>query len=191
MGQLSDNSDTRLTLALMAGLPGAGKTTLSIELGRELGWHVINKDRHKEVLMGMGLDELTAGNAAYELSFDTIREVLISRRASVILDSPALRMFILDNVREIVRCVENVQLKIILCVADRDLRNFRLKNRPAQITNIHVDPETVGEYLRLFQHLPLEPERLTLQTNHSAEQCLQKAKDYLLDVSDNRHSAES
>jgi len=40
-------SVSRLTLVLMAGLPGAGKTTLAYALGRELGWQVIDKDTYK------------------------------------------------------------------------------------------------------------------------------------------------
>lgn len=172
--------DIRLTLLLMAGLPGAGKTTLSIELGRKLGWHVINKDRHKEVLLRLGWDNLSAGNAAYELSFDTARDVLASRRSSVILDTAALHTFILENVREIASCVENVQFKVILCVADRDLRNDRLRTRPAQITAIQVDPETIADYFQHFKHLPSEPERLTLYTNRPLHECLAEANEFLM-----------
>jgi shikimate kinase len=43
-------NNPRLTLVLMAGLPGAGKSTLASALSRELDWHVIDKDRHKELL---------------------------------------------------------------------------------------------------------------------------------------------
>ena len=35
--------NTQLTLALMAGLPGAGKSTLAYALSRELNWHAATK----------------------------------------------------------------------------------------------------------------------------------------------------
>ena len=168
---------SKLTLVLMAELPGAGKSTLDSALGRELNWHVIDKDRHKEVLMKQGLDEETAGRATYELAFEVARTVLMKQQASIILDCAALYSFILENALDIVHSVPNAQLKVILCVADRDTRNKRLRNRPLQITNIRVNPETIADYLRLFQHLP--PDVLTLYTFNPFHECLKEAKNYL------------
>lgn len=169
---------SRLTLLLMAGLPGAGKSTLASALSRELNWHVIDKDRHKELLLKQAIDEEKAGIATYELAFEIARSVLIRQQAPVILDSAALHTFILENAQDIVRSVPNAQLKVILCVADRDLRNRRLRDRPAQITNIQADPETIAGYLLLFKHLP--PDILTLYTNRSIEECLTEARVYLI-----------
>jgi predicted kinase len=177
---MGNTTNAGLTLALMAGLPGAGKTTLSIELGRELGWHVINKDRFKMTLLDMGMDDLEASQVAYRLSFDTALEVLTCHNNSVILDTAALHPLVLEEAREIIRLVEQVGLKIIFCVADRDLRNYRLRVRRSQKTTIRVDPETIADYFHHFKHLPPEPERLTLHTNCSLEQCLKQAKEYLL-----------
>jgi signal recognition particle GTPase len=39
------------TLLLMAGLPGAGKTTLALALGRILHWPVVDKDTLKSTLL--------------------------------------------------------------------------------------------------------------------------------------------
>ena len=167
-----------LTLVLMAGLPGAGKTTLALELARKLQWYVIDKDEQKEVLLKHGLDNEQAGILAYELSFQTIRNVLTKQRASVIFDTASLQTFILENAKEIVRGVENTRLKVILCVADRDLRNRRLRDRPAQITTIRVDPATIIDYLEQFKHLPSD--RLEVYTNISLEECLAVARDYLI-----------
>jgi predicted kinase len=146
--------NSQFTLALMAGLPGVGKSTLAYTLSRALNWHVIDKDRHKEVLLKQGWDDEKAGIATYELAFETARIILMRHQASVILDSAALHSFILENALSIVESVPNAQLKVILCVADRDLRNKRLRSRPLQTTNITVGPETIADYLRLFQHLP-------------------------------------
>lgn len=166
-----------LTLLLMAGLPGAGKTTLASALGHELGWHVIDKDKRKQALMDQGVDDETSGWRAYDESFDKVSEVLSIWRSSVILDCAALHKFILAKARDIVSSVEHAQLKVILCVADRDLRNERLRKRPAQITAIHVDPATTIDYLQHFEHLP--PDKLTLFTNISVGECCAQALQYL------------
>ncbi len=149
---------SRPTLVLMAGLPGAGKTSLAYELGRELQWHVIDKDMYKEVLVKQGLDDNNAGIAAYELSFAIARTVMKRQQASIILDTAAIQRFIIDDVREIVDCIIGSRLKVILCVADRDLRNERLRIRTYKSTSIQVDPATTADYLQYFEHLP--PDKL-------------------------------
>jgi len=171
-------SVSRLTLVLMAGLPGAGKTTLAYALGRELGWQVIDKDTYKEVLVKHGLDDEHAGKAAYELSFAQIRTFLIQQQISTILDTTALHHFILDEVIEILGDTDRVLLKVILCVADRDLRNNRLRTRRYQPTSIRVDPATIPDYLRYFEHLP--ENKLIIQTNVPLLECIVKAREYIV-----------
>src|SRR2546423_441078 len=143
---------SRLTLVLMAGLPGAGKTTLAYSLGRELGWQVIDKDTYREVLMKQGLDVDRADKVAYELSFARVRTLLIKEHLPAILDTAALQRFVFDEVTEIMRCTDEAILRVILCVANRDLRNHRLRNRSYQHTSIRVDPATIADYLRYFEH---------------------------------------
>ncbi len=168
---------SRATLVLMAGLPGAGKTTLAYALGRELGWQVIDKDTYKQVLSKQGLDDDRASKIAYELSFAQARTLLIQHRVSTILDTAALQRFILDEVMEIVCGVKEAQLKVIFCVADRDLRNQRLRNRPYQPTSIRVDPATIPDYLRYYEHLPKN--KITLLTNVPLVECVVKAREYI------------
>jgi predicted kinase len=172
------------TLVLMAGLPGAGKSTLASALGRKMNCHVIDKDKHKEGLLKQGMDEETAGIEAYEWSFRTARSRLTIQRESVILDTAALHHFILDNALEIVRNVPNAQLKVVLCVVDRDLRNERLRNRPWRDATIRVNPATTEDYLKYFEHLPSD--RLTLDTIDPFEKCLALAENYLLSLSCHR-----
>lgn len=167
----------RPTLVMMAGLPGTGKTTLAYALGRELGWQVIDKDTYKEVLLKQGLDDDRAGKVAYELSFAMVRTLLIKQQMPVILDTAALHHFILDEVMEIMRCIEEAQLKVVFCVADRHLRNDRLRHRTDQPTSIRVDPDTISDYLRYFDHLPND--KLILYTNILFKKCLDEAKAYV------------
>ena len=168
-----------ITLVMMAGLPGAGKTTLAYTLGRELQWQVIDKDKYKEVLLKQGLENEHAARSAYDLSFTMAYIAIVKQQTSVILDTAGLHRFVLDAVLEIVQSVAEVRLRVILCVADRDLRNHRLRNRPYQPTTIQVDPATIADYLSHFSHLP--PDTLVLYTTSPPEQCLAQAKKYLTD----------
>jgi predicted kinase len=83
-----DGSEQR-TLVLMAGLPGAGKTTLALALGRALGWPVVDKDTLKSPLLKLGIANEVAGPASYTLLLALARDLLVHQRLSVILDSPA------------------------------------------------------------------------------------------------------
>src|SRR5215469_12190169 len=121
--------NTRITLVLMAGLPGAGKTTLAYALRREFQWLIIDKDRYRKEMLKQGLDDDTASRIAYEIAFAEVRSALTEQQVSVILDTAALHRFVLDTIREIMLDVEQACLKVILCVADRDLRNERLRKR--------------------------------------------------------------
>lgn len=169
----------RTALVLMAGLPGAGKSTLAFALGQTLRWHVIDKDGHKEVLLRQGIETEIAGNATYELAFEIARNSIIKQKASVILDSAGLYPFILDKALNIIHSAPDCRLKVILCVADRETRDERVRTRPYQLTNIRVNPETIAGYLELFTHLP--PNTLTIYTIDPLETYLPRVIEYVLD----------
>lgn len=168
-------SNLTLTLALMAGLPGVGKTTLARALGEKLGWQIIDKDGLKELFLQDGLDDVDASIRAYDLSFEAIRRGLESNR-SVILDTAALHSFILAESQEIVSDMKPVRVRfkvLFLVVADREVRNKRLQQRPPQTTVIRVDPSTIDAYLDCYTHLPLPPGSFYIDTS------VQRPEDYL------------
>lgn len=169
----------RQTLVLMAGLPGVGKTTLAYALARELQWQIVDKDKCREELLQENCDLDTASRIAYEISFDTVKTLLLEQQTSVILDTAALHRFVLDRALKIAELAQ-ARLKVIFCVADRDLRNHRLRTRKDQPTRIQVDPATLADYLRYFEHLPSD--RLTIYTSAPLEEYLQQAKKYLMDA---------
>lgn len=179
---------SKLTLVLMAGLPGSGKTTLARALCEELDWFLVDKDKHKEDFLRCESNEEAAIKRAYEISFEEARTRLTEYNTSVILDSAALDEETLENARKIVRNYPFVQLKIILCIiADSKIRAERLQNRPHRDLTSRLDPTNKPQYVQYFKHLP--PDRLELDTEKPLEKCREEAKHYLRDEENDGISA--
>jgi len=161
----------------MAGMPGTGKTTLALALGRTFGWPVIDKDSLKSPLLTIGVSEELTGPASYALLQEMGYDLLVRQHLSVILDSPGRFPAVLARVRDMTDQV-GAQLKIIRCVANRKLRNQRLIERiarPSQWTaNADIDDE---QERQIFEHFPLSA--LVLDTSRSFEDCLAEAVEYL------------
>jgi predicted kinase len=165
------------TLVLMAGLPGAGKTTLASALGRILHWPVIDKDLLKSTLLALQASEELAGPASYELLFAIAEELLVNQRLSLILDSPALYLVNVERARAIVHAAD-AQLKVVLCRASRLLRNQRLGSRISRAGQITQDLSTLDDDLLHYSHLPAD--LLVVHTVNPPEECVQMALSYIM-----------
>ena len=167
-----------LTLVLMAGMPGSGKTTLALALGRSLGWPVIDKDTLKSPMLTKGISNDLAGPASYALMLELADDLLVRQNLSAILDSPARFPFVLDRVQAI-STQTGATLKIIRCIASRELRERRMIERvarPSQWTaNIDMPDE---QEQQMFAHLPLDI--LIVDTSNPFELCIAEALAYLL-----------
>jgi predicted kinase len=181
---VGNHMSQKLTLVLMAGLPSAGKSTIASALSNELQWYVVDKDKYRKELLRWGFDEDQASYNAYEVAFAIAQYKLAQKRASVILDCVGLHDFILENVMNIVRSVENVQLKVILCVVDRGLRQERFSKRSPQRVVINDDLETDADYFKVYKKLPPEEDTCVLHTDEPLRACLDKAQKYLGVVND-------
>ena len=174
-----EKSGTNPTLLLMAGLPGTGKTTLALALGRRLGWPVIDKDSLKSPLLTTGISNELAGPASYALLLEIANDLLVRQRLSIILDSPARYRSVLEHALSLTHQA-GACLKIIHCVANQELRQKRIRNRVARpsqwTTNADLSDEEVQQ---MFEHLPANI--LTLDTSHPFEQCIAEALAYLTD----------
>jgi predicted kinase len=175
--------DHKPRLILLAGLPGAGKTTLAAELGRKLQWTVLDKDLLKLTLLKLqlGMPEEETGRIAYELLFVLAEDILMRQRSSVILDTSAHRLFILEEATRIAH-VAGVQLKTILCTASSDLRRERLNERISSMLHHQfmnsMETTTIENDLEYFKHLPKDI--LIIETCNPLEDCLKKAIQYLV-----------
>lgn len=169
-------NNSKLTLVLMAGLKGAGKTTLTKALSQKLRWPYIDRDGFKEKLTKGAVKEEESRDIAYELALEAAR-ILIVRGASVILDSSALYDPIVPEAQRIVRSTADAQLKIILCGVDDEVRYERIRKKLGQDAVISDDPVTRNEYLQYYKRLPSD--KLELDTSQPLDRCLAVALDYL------------
>jgi len=166
-----------LTLVLMAGMPSTGKTTIALALGRIFGWSVIDKDSLKSPLLTLGVSEELAGSASYALLLEMTHDLLVQQHLSVILDSPGRFLFVLERVQDMTEQV-GAHLKIIYCIANRELRNRRFLERVARPSQWMANADISDEMERqMFEHLPIDT--LVLDTSHQFEQCVAEALVYL------------
>lgn len=163
----------KLTLVLVVGLPGAGKSTLAIEIGHVFGWPVIDKDTLKSSLLEEGLTNETAGSAAYQLMYALGRDFLVHQKISVIFDSPDPYLHKIDELIQEARA----DLKIILCLAEREVRNQRVAQRQGKLSQPIGISTTQGDGRQRYTHLP--PGTLMLQTTQPLKEVVRQALDYL------------
>jgi predicted kinase len=173
-----DVSEQRMkkpTLALMAGLPGVGKTTLAARLGQLLAWHVIDKDSIKDVLLDC-MQEEAAGRSAFDVAFKLIRDDL-ARGQSVILDSSALHPFIVENAFHLPQELKiGIEIKVVHCTVDNKVRQYRLRTRPPRPSQ-RRSASVSEEGAQHFTHLPKNA--LKIDTDGDLEVYAQVVVDYL------------
>lgn len=180
---MAEKPDYIPTLVLMAGLPGAGKTTLAGALGRILHWTILDKDLLKLSLLQLqlGMPEEEIGRISYELLFNLTEDILVRQCSSVILDTSARHPFILEHASQIAYAAGG-QLKAVLCTASGNLRRERLTERVSSMLHhpfmSPMETATIENDLACFQHLP--EDKLIIETSYPLEASLEKAIKYLL-----------
>ncbi len=143
----------RPTLVLMAGPPGAGKSALARAIGSALRWPVIDKDTLKSTVLDASVGEEIAARLSYDLLFALGGDLLLDQQLSVILDSPAGYPVVVEWATEMASRA-GAYLRAIVCLADRDLRNQRLRQRVARpsqwLTDDQTDERTWQKHLAFF-----------------------------------------
>jgi predicted kinase len=157
------------TIVMLAGLPGTGKTTLAYEIARILGWTVLDKDLINTELLSAGLSQSQAGPLAYELLFRLTRDLVIQQRHSVILDTAGRQPRILEQARLIAE-EASAHLRVIRCIAARDIRNERMNQRICRPSQWEADQTTDQEEAQWYAHIPAEA--FVISTDQSFERVL-------------------
>jgi predicted kinase len=109
----------------MAGLPGAGKSTLSLAVGRVLGWPVVDKDLFDAVARTAGVTQVSPTALAYDLAFALVEDLLVEQRLSVILDCPAVMTDPVERGAQLAQQA-GARFQVILCLASQAVRNERM-----------------------------------------------------------------
>jgi len=171
------NNSSRLTLVLMAGMPGTGKTSLALAFGQLLKWPVIDKDSLKSPMLTTSIGEELAGSASYALMLEIAYDLLGRQHFSVILDSPGRFPSVLERVNAMADLV-GANLKIVHCVASRGLRNRRLSGRVARPSQWNKDAGLSDEQeQQMFAHFPAD--RLIVDTSLPLNECVTMGLAYL------------
>lgn len=170
------------TLVLMAGLPGAGKSTFSLALGRALGWPVVDKDIFDTVARTTGVTQVRPTTLAYDLAFALLKDLLLEQRLSVILDCPAVTVAPVERGVQLAQQA-NACFQVILCFASQEVRNERMggavppssrawrhpaRRRPSDVT-------TDGR--EHFDYLPMET--LQVDTTRPQDQIIKEVMAHL------------
>jgi predicted kinase len=171
---MSMGQPSALTLVLMAGAPGAGKSTLALAIGRALGWPVVDKDTLKSALLEAGTTDARAGPLSYDLMFEVGRDVLVRQRQSVILDSPAAYPRCVERATQIA-AEAGGRLRVVCCVADDAVRAARLGTRRTLRSQLTAGTFQSGS--ERFAHLP--GDALTLDSARPLADLLSEALAYI------------
>jgi len=162
-----------LTLVLVVGMPGAGKSTLATEVSKTLGWATIDKDTLKSTLLAAGITDDIAGGTAYELMYAIGWDLLVQQKVSVIFDSP----YPYFHKAEALVQAAGARLKVILCLAERDVRNRRVAERPAKLSQPIWVSQTEGDGRQQYPYLP--PMTLMIQTTQPLAETLKHVIAYI------------
>lgn len=134
-------------LIVMAGLPGAGKSTIGQVLGGRLGLQVISVDPIESAILHAGIDsDQPTGLAAY-LVAETLAETIVVGGRSVIVDAvnavnPAREQWVnlAARVKEPLRFIE------VIC-SDPALHRERIENRERSLPHLELTWNAVEQSL--------------------------------------------
>ena len=182
---------SRPFLLQMAGITGAGKSTLARLIGQRTGAVVIDLDVVKSAALDAGAAWDLAGRIAYGAS-RAIADSLLVQGGSVVLDSPCRFQEIVDEGRAIAGRRATVYAFIECVVTDETELRRRLRRRArlrSQMPDLGVPPpdaprDAYRAQVEAFGPAVLETKVptgpwLRIDTSGPTDRCLARALEYL------------
>lgn len=173
-------------LLQMAGVSGAGKSSLARSIGRHTGAVVIDYDVVKSAALDTGFTWHEAGRIGYGTS-RAVADSLLAQGLSVVLDSPCRFQQIVDEGTAIAQSRGAAYAFIECGIVDEDVvrqrMNARERYRSQRVAfdvpppDAPFDPKAVADYSHNTKY-PTSP-WLFIDTQQSPEHCLTLALDYL------------
>ena len=149
------------TLVLMAGLPGVGKSMVSLALGRALGWSAVDKDIFDAALRTAGITQVAPTPLSYDLTFALVTDMLVEQRLSVILDCPAANPSQVERAAQLAH-IADARFQVILCLAEQEMRSERMARQVPPTSRAWRHParrrpsDMLGDGREHFSHLPAD-----------------------------------
>jgi len=118
----------------LSGVPGSGKSTLALEIAKRIdGVVIVDHDVTKSAVILSGIDEKTAGKAAYDVDYAYVNYYL-SQGHNVIMDSPCFYDVQLERSLDAAE-TNGAFYKYVECYCgDLDEIDKRLKSRNGKIS---------------------------------------------------------
>lgn len=103
-------------LIQMAGFPGSGKSTISIEVAKRTNAIVIDRDIIKSSMLRHGLDNNISSKLSYDMLYDLV-EFYLSQEISVIIDTPCYFDEIIERGKQL-SAKYCTQYRFLECIVD-------------------------------------------------------------------------
>lgn len=142
----------KLTVILMRGHPGCGKSSLASALSTRYQVPVVDKDDAKDALQELSnvVDNTRINQISYDIMIGMTRKQLLNG-LSVIVDSPLSRKSVYNQLKHIATTF-GATVIILECISsDQSIWNNRLEQRRAKAKGMYHKPSDLQEVLNLIQ----------------------------------------
>ena len=144
--------ESSVTVILMRGYPGCGKSSLANALSNKYQVPVVDKDDGKDALQKLAnvVDDAMINQISYDIMLNVTRKQL-SNGLSVIVDSPLSRKCLYHQLKHIATTFGATVVVVECSSSDHSIWNNRLVHRRANTQGSFHKPSDLQQVLNLIQ----------------------------------------